>query len=219
MNPNTPQPTPEQPSATADATLDTAPAPEELITPAPAPTPLASAESDPVTPTEVSTEPAPIAPAPVAPEMIAPNPYATPSSDAPAPTQAVELGAAPALASPAAAQPVASSKKGLAITALVLSIIGAVIGVAWFVAAPLAIIAIILAIVSLVKRRGGKGMSIASLIVGGVALFIFVPFWAFLTLVAYGGIQDEARSRQESAEQRSLQLQQEAESDIEILEN
>lgn len=129
--------------------------------------------------------PAPVeTPAPTpAPEQSAPV-YGAPV----APVEAV-VAAAPVVAAPIAA---VSGKKGLAIAALALSIVSVLLGVVWFIAAPLALTAIILAIVSLVKKHGGKGMSIAGLIVGGVSLLIFVPFWAFVSLVGLAGLQDAA---------------------------
>lgn len=95
---------------------------------------------------------------------------------------------------------VANQKKGLAITALVLAILSVVFGIAWFIAAPLALVAIILAIVSLAKKRGGKGLSIAGLVIGSISLFILVPIWLTVSLVALEGLQDKANNLQTQSE-------------------
>lgn len=113
-----------------------------------------------------------------------------------APAAATTPAAAPA----AVTQPV---KKGLAIAALILAIVSVVLSLFWFIAAPLAIAAIIMAIVSLVKKRGGKGMSIAGLIVGGVALLIFIPIGIAITLQAYKGITEKAQNQAQVLQSQS----------------
>ena len=72
-------------------------------------------------------------------------------------------------------QQASAGSKGLAITALVLAIIGAVTSLA-FIGVPLAIVALILGIVALARRANGKGMSIAAVIVSSISLLwgIFV---------------------------------------------
>ncbi len=100
--------------------------------------------------------------------------------------------------------PVAGSK-ALAITSLVLAIVSVVIGLIWFVAAPVAIVALVLGIVALVKRANGKGRSIAAVIIAGISLVIFVPFWALVSLVALSGIQQAADEYRVDAEYQTEQ--------------
>ena len=100
----------------------------------------------------------------------------------------------------AVAQPV---KKGLAIAALILAIASVVLSLFWFIATPLAIAAIIMAIVSLVKKRGGKGLSIASLVVGGVALLIFIPIGLAMSLQAYNALTQKAESQAQTLQSQS----------------
>jgi ABC-type polysaccharide/polyol phosphate export permease len=101
------------------------------------------------------------------------------------------------------AAPVLTGSKALGITALVLSLASVVFGIVWFIAAPLAVTAVILAIVALVKKRNGKGLSIAATIIGGVSLLILIPFWFLMSVVALQGLQDYSQER----ENESLQTQ------------
>lgn len=100
--------------------------------------------------------------------------------------------AAPAPAQPVVAQQpqVSGGSKGLAITSLVLGIIGfltAFMGLGIL----LGLVAIILGIIALVKHHGGKGMAIAGLILG-VVTFVFGGFFFLLALNSYSGIQQKA---------------------------
>ncbi|MBE6853882.1 MAG: hypothetical protein E7505_10515 [Ruminococcus sp.] len=61
------------------------------------------------------------------------------------------------------------SKKGLSIAALIFGIISMLCCCMGF---PFAIIGLILAIIALVKRSGGKGMAIAGIITSGITLVI-----------------------------------------------
>lgn len=106
---------------------------------------------------------------------------------------------------PTVAPSTATGSKALAITALVLAIVSVVIGLAWFIAAPLAIVAIILSIVALAKHANGKGQSIAALIVSGISLIFFVPFWALFSLGLLIGIQQAAEEYRVDAEYQSEQ--------------
>lgn len=82
--------------------------------------------------------------------------------------------------------------KGLSVAALVLSIIGLVLGLIFFVSIPLAVTALILAIISLATHRPGRGMSIAAVIIGGLALVI-APL-GVITIIAYTGVSNRANS-------------------------
>ena len=85
----------------------------------------------------------------------------------------------------------ANTSKGLAVTSLILSIVGFLTG--WLgIGVIFAIIAIVLGIISLVKKRGGKGMSIAGIIISSLTL-ISAPFVIAISLVAYNGIQERAK--------------------------
>jgi hypothetical protein len=112
--------------------------------------------------------------------------------------------AAPAVTpAPGDATPALTGSKALGITALVLSLASVLFGIVWFVATPLATTAVILAIVALVKKRNGKGLSIAATIIGGVSLLILIPFWFLMSVVALQGLQDYSQER----ENESLQTQ------------
>jgi hypothetical protein len=82
--------------------------------------------------------------------------------------------------------------KGFAITSMVLGIISVVICLIWPVSIPLAIIAVVFAIIALVKRRPGKGMSIAGLVTGGVTLLIMgsILLVGLIALAGLGGSVD-----------------------------
>jgi len=141
-------------------------------------------QEQPLTPTpEVATQadPAPAEPA-------TPTESATPV-ESPATTPALEAAA------PVAALP--KPRKGLAITALVLSIIALLLGLAWPISALFGLVAIILAIVSLAKKRSGKGVAVAALIVGGVALLL-VPFWAAVSAEVYNNISEKVNETSQS---------------------
>ena len=81
----------------------------------------------------------------------------------------------------------ANKPTGLAITSMVLGILSVVTLFTVILPVPLAIAAIVFGIVSLVKRLGGKGMSIAGTATAGASLLIFVAF-IVLTAPAYVGI-------------------------------
>ncbi|MFP3394577.1 hypothetical protein SB782_38035, partial [Brevibacillus sp. SIMBA_076] len=69
--------------------------------------------------------------------------------------------------------------KGMAVTALVLSIVGAGTSLV-LVGVPLAIVALILGIVALARRLNGKGMSIAAVIVSSISLL-----WGVFVLLMF----------------------------------
>lgn len=114
-------------------------------------------------------------------------------------TQPGALSSPPPVAPYGAGAPPQSGGKGLAITALVLAIVGAVlcfIPFASFGGVPIVIVALILAIIALVKKANGKGMSIASLIVAGVGLLagivtVFITVSVFIFIDSYGNELDQ----------------------------
>ncbi len=69
-------------------------------------------------------------------------------------------------------QNVTTSSKKMSIWAFVLSIVAFVTGLLLFISIPLAIVSLILAIMALVKHRPGKGLSIAAVIVSGLAILL-----------------------------------------------
>jgi len=73
----------------------------------------------------------------------------------------------------------AQGSKGMAVTALVLSIVGAVTSLV-LVGVPLAIVALILGIVALARRLNGKGMSIAAVIISSISLL-----WGVFVLLMF----------------------------------
>lgn len=119
------------------------------------------------------------------------NAPAPPSMQAPTP---------PVYAAPS--EPRKSS--GLAIASLVLSIVGLL--TAWILGLGilLAILAVVFAIIALAKNHGGKGLSIAGLVIGGVTILIGGVI-LLISLAAIGGIQDRAVSSQNESSARMLQ--------------
>lgn len=113
-------------------------------------------------------------------------------------TQPIETPTPPQNPEPVMSQaPVAPAgtpnKSKLALWALILSIIGLVTGLIFFVSAPLALTALILSIIALKKRASRKGMSIAALIMSAFTLVIVVPISAIIVLAAYNGITERAK--------------------------
>lgn len=102
--------------------------------------------------------------------------------------------------------PTPSAKKGMAITSMVLGIVSIVIAILWFIAAPVAIAAIILGIISLVKKQGGKGMSITGIVTGAVTVFIIVPL-ILVTVLAYQGITERANEAAEKSQRLKTEQQ------------
>lgn len=137
----------------------------------------------------------PIAPAALAPEAVpAPHPVEVPAPPvppaAPAPVTPPPVGAPVVQPKPSA---------GLAISALVLAIVSVIIGILWFVAAPLAIAAIIMGIIVLAKKMAGKGMGVAAVITGGVSLVLFIPFWIMISLIITSGLQQASQELEKRA--------------------
>ena len=94
---------------------------------------------------------------------------------------------------PVVTQPITTDgSKKMAIWALVLSIVGLLTGIVFFVSAPLALTALILAIVTLAKHKQGKGMGIAAIIISSIAL-IMIPFWLVVGIASYSVISEEAQ--------------------------
>ena len=123
------------------------------------------------------------------------QPQNTPQS-APAPAQQFSpmptqtpVGPPVSTANPTQLAPKKSA--ALSITALVLAILGFVTGFIG-IGLVLALISIIIATVALVKRSGGKVMSIISISLSAVTL-IFGGIFFLISIVAYGNIQDRAK--------------------------
>jgi 4-amino-4-deoxy-L-arabinose transferase-like glycosyltransferase len=98
---------------------------------------------------------------------------------------------------------------GLAITSMVLGILSIVTLFTVILPVPLAIAAIVFGIVSLVKRLGGKGMSIAGIATAGASLLIFLAF-ILLTALAYTGYSErynESIIKQEQLQQEKSRIQ------------
>lgn len=96
---------------------------------------------------------------------------------------------------PATQQPEATPKKGLAVTSMILGIVGFIIALAWFLSIPTSIVAIVLGIVYLVKTKalkGGKGMAITGIILGCIGL-ILALFLSLITFIALPALQTGQR--------------------------
>ena len=98
--------------------------------------------------------------------------------------------------------PAQQKASGLAIASMVVSIVGLVLS-AVFIGGLIGLVGLILAIVSLAKKKAGRGFAIAGVIIGAVAIISGVLF-GLITIVAYDGIQQRARESQ----QKSLESQQ-----------
>lgn len=93
-----------------------------------------------------------------------------------------------------------NNKKGLAVAALVLGIVSLVLICTFclpFITAP---IAIILAIVSLVKKQAGKGMAIAGLIISAISLIV-VGIMAAVFMPYSDDIMEWSENREEIVEE------------------
>lgn len=80
-------------------------------------------------------------------------------------------------------------KKGLAIAAMICGILSIVTCCIIYVSLPLSIVAIILSIICLVKKKDGKGMAIAGLICGIVGLVAMIGFYIYVFAV-FGALAD-----------------------------
>lgn len=133
--------------------------------------------------------------APVKPAAaIVATPPEAPAATAPTATTPTAIAQA---TSPAPQLP--SQSKALAITALVLALVSVLIGIAWFLAAPLAIAAVIMGIIVLAKNMAGKGMGIAALATGSVSLLLFIPFWFAVTVIVVRDIQQATQDLESRA--------------------
>lgn len=135
------------------------------------------------------------------------TPPEQPTSGQPAPPAVNQQPESASTPSVVQTSPVNASQ-GLAITSLVLGIIALLTG--WILIGGLfGIIAIILGAISLIKKRGGKAMSIIGIVLGSLGLMgalIFVPIY----LISYNGVQERAREVQREAEAEAQMKQEEA---------
>lgn len=198
MNPlETPEPTSTPSPAPITPTPDTD---ADMATPAPAPFSAEPAQAAPSLPGEA---PAPgatpfgdsmpgAAPSVVPPTFVGSAP-AQPAGPVPAP----QMGAAPQA-------PPANPSAGLAIASMVLGILG-LLSSAFVVGGLLGLIAVILGVIALIKRHGGKGMSIAGIATGAIAILVGA-FFLLIALVALGGVQERANEVQAEAEAQQEQM-------------
>ncbi|MCL2382844.1 MAG: DUF4190 domain-containing protein [Oscillospiraceae bacterium] len=63
-------------------------------------------------------------------------------------------------------------QKGMSIASMVLGIVGLVLGWCFYLFIPLGILAIIFGIIGM--KKGGRGMAIAGLIMGGLTLLVYL---------------------------------------------
>ncbi len=110
---------------------------------------------------------------------------------APAPVQPVAPVTAPA----------SGNGSGFAIAALVLGIIAFLFGWLGFLNLFTAILAVVFGVVAMVKHQS-KGMALAGLILGGIAVVASLIFGMF-QLATLGGLQDAAKEAEQRASQNS----------------
>jgi hypothetical protein len=164
-------PAPESPAA---APAGDAPQPEPTVPPAP-PEPAYAAPGGAFPGAQPPAPDAQGYPAPSAPSV---PPYAAAYPGAPVGPGAPTGPGAPYGGAPYSGVPIGAPKpagKGLAITGLVLGILGflgALIPFGIFGAGLLLLAAIVIGIIVLVRRRPGKGMGIAALILGGLGIIL-----------------------------------------------
>lgn len=93
-----------------------------------------------------------------------------------------------------------NNKKGLAVAALILGILSLVLICTFCIPFLTAPIAIILAIISLVKKQAGKGMAIAGLIISAISLII-VGIMAGVFMPYTDDIMEWSENREEIVEE------------------
>jgi hypothetical protein len=77
----------------------------------------------------------------------------------------------------------------MAVTSMVLGIVSVVLSCLWFLAIPAAIVGLILGIINLKNKKGGKGMAIAGLILSGLGLLVGLYF-AIFTIFLMDTVKD-----------------------------
>ena len=149
----------------------------------------ATPDSNPPAVPQFNNQPAPAEP--VQPPAPSPEPQVDPTPMmTPAPEQPVVVAAPQPVAAVAPVQPAPSGSKGLAIASLVLGILGFLTGFIG-IGILLGLVAVVLGVIVLVKHHAGKGMAIAGLITGGLAV-VFGGLFFLISLTALSGIQDKA---------------------------
>ena len=83
---------------------------------------------------------------------------------------------------PVSVAPSVQPTSGLAVAALIVGILAFLSGFFWFIAIPLALAGLVMGIISLVKKMGGKGMAVAGVILSAIAL-LFASIFALVTIV------------------------------------
>lgn len=136
------------------------------------------------------------------PDNQTPQQSPTPEPQVPTAVQATEQPIVqPATPTAAPITPGQGGSKAMAIWSLALAILSFVVLLFFFIAGPLALAALVLGIIVLVKHKPGKGLGIAGIVVSTITL-ISIPFIIMLTLVAYTGISEKAKESQRNAEMR-----------------
>lgn len=97
-------------------------------------------------------------------------------------------------------QPITPPVSNLAIASMVLGIVSFLLDCIIFISIPTAIISLVLGIISLKEKKGGKGLAIAGIIISSIALlFIILTFIAFLIPFSDGSIFDSIKSEMNSS--------------------
>lgn len=108
----------------------------------------------------------------------------------PTPAVTPEPAVNPVAPEPAIAPSTTTKRTGVA--ALILAITSLVLGIVWPISLPLAIIAIIMGIMSLAKKRESKKLNLVAVIISGITILLF-PLWLLFSIAMYGGILEAAK--------------------------
>lgn len=108
----------------------------------------------------------------------------------PTPAVTPEPAVNPVAPEPAIAPSTTTKHTGVA--ALILAITSLVLGIVWPISLPLAIIAIIMGIMSLAKKRESKKLNLVAVIISGITILLF-PLWLLFSIAMYGGILEAAK--------------------------
>jgi hypothetical protein len=98
--------------------------------------------------------------------------------------------------------PVQNQSNGMAIGSLVCGIIGLLLSCCWYIGIPLSIAGLVLGILVLKNKKGGKGMAIAGIVLSSITIvigiFAVIMFFAFSTSPEFSNLYEEIYSEIQS---------------------